>query len=194
VKRSHFAAALMIPLLLLAGCGEREARLEKDFTGFRESLNGASLVTVRGTLTADAGESVEESVIDASYDGKQTTVEVIEPALIACVKPTARWGETEIEYGGVLLGAGALDEEGLTPVSAMPAIFAAMAGGYVELLWWDGDSLAARMYAGEDSRCTVWLEAESLTPAHAEIASGGRTVISCELTDWRMENETNPAE
>ena len=194
MRRSQFLLVLMIPLLLLAGCGEREAKLEKSFAGFRESVNGASLVTVRGTLTADTGESVEEYVLDASYDGKQTTVEIVEPALIAGVKATARWGETEIEYGGVLLGAGALDEEGLTPVAAMPAIFAAMAGGYVELLWWDGDLLAARIYTGEDARCTVWLEADSLTPVHAEIASGGRTVISCELTDWHMENATNPVE
>lgn len=194
MKKNSFAAALMIPLLLLAGCGEREARLENSFADFRESVNAASLVTVRGTLTADTGESVEEYVLDASYDGKQTTVEIVEPTLIAGVKATARWGETEIEYGGVLLGAGTLDEEGLTPVSAMPAIFAAMTGGYVELLWWDGDFLAARMYAGEEARCTVWLEAESLTPVHAEIASGGRTVISCELTGWHRENEPNAAE
>ena len=190
MRKNCFCAVLMIPLLLLAGCGEREARLEKSFAAFRESVAAAQRITVRGALTADYGETAESYVLDASYDGKQTTVEIVEPALIAGVKATARWGETEIEYGGVLLGTGALDEDGLTPVAAMPAIFEAMAGGYEELLWWDGDLVAARMYAGEDARCTVWLEAESLTPVHAEIASGGRTVISCDLADWIITNET----
>ena len=190
MRRIHVAAVLMIPLLLLAGCGEREARLEKSFEVFRESVAAAGLVTVRGTLTADFGETEERYVLDASYDGKQTTVEIVEPALIAGVKASARWGETSIEYGGVLLGTGALDEEGLSPVAAMPAIFAAMAGGYAELLWWDGDLVAARIYAGENARCTVWLEAESLVPVHAEIASGGRTVVSCDLTGWQITNDT----
>ena len=190
MRKNSFCAVLMIPLLLLAGCGEREARLEKSFGAFRESVAAAELITVRGTLTADFGGTEERYVIDASYDGKQTTVEIVEPALIAGVKATARWGETSIEYGGVLLGTGALDEEGLSPAAAMPAIFAAMAGGYVELLWWDGDLIAARIYAGEDSRCTVWLAAEELTPVCAELAAGGRTVISCALSGWSITNET----
>ena len=190
MRKRCFGAVLMIPLLLLAGCGEREARLEKCFDAFRESVGAASFITVRAALTADYGESAERYVIDASYDGKQTTAEIIEPALIAGVKATARWGETTIEYGGVLLGTGALDEEGLSPAAAMPAIFEAMAGGYTELLWWDGDRIAARMYAGENAICTIWLTAESLTPVHAEIASGGRTVVSCDLTDWQITNET----
>ena len=79
-----------------------------------------------------------------------------------------------------------LDEDGDTPVSAVPVMLEAMAGGHVELLWWDGDHIAARIYTGESSRCTVWLDAGSLTPVHAEIAADGRTVISCELTDWTM--------
>jgi hypothetical protein len=190
MRKGFFRAVLMIPLLLLAGCEEREAGLEKEFTEFRADVNDADCITVRGTLTADAGDSVERYVLDASYDGKQTTVEIVEPALVAGVKATARWGETEIEYGNVLLGAGALDADGLTPVSAMPAIFAAMAGGYTELLWREGDLIAARMYAGESSRCTVWLTADTLTPVHAEIASDGRTVISCDLTDWQIADDT----
>ena len=190
MRKSHRCAVLAIALMLLAGCGERTAALEKSFADFRESVAGAELVTVRGTLTADYGESVENYVLDASYDGKQTAVEIVEPALVAGVRATARWGETEIEYGNVLLGAGPLDADGLTPVAAMPAIFAAMAGGYTELLWRDGDLIAARIYAGENSRCTVWLTEDTLTPVHAEIASDGRTVISCDLTDWHIGNKS----
>ena len=80
------------------------------------------------------------------------------------------------------------------PLLLSMAIFAAMAGGYVELLWWDGGLVAARIYTGEDASCTVWIEAESLVPVHAEIASGGRTVISCELIDWHLESKTDISE
>ena len=79
-RKIRFVAALMIPLLLLGGCGEREARRENSFAEFRASVNGASFVTVRAALTADSGESVEEYVLNASYDGNETTVEIVEPA------------------------------------------------------------------------------------------------------------------
>lgn len=186
MRRRGILSVLMIPLLLLAGCGEREARLEKSFESFRESVIAASDVSLRADITADYGESVEHYVVAASYDGSETALEVLEPALIGGVRVTARWGDTELAYGDVMLGMGPLDEDGDTPVSAVPVMLEAMAGGHVELLWWDGEYIAARIYTGESSRCTVWLDAGSLTPVHAEIASDGRTVVSCELTDWTM--------
>lgn len=184
--RKKWISVLMIPLLLLAGCGEREAKLEERFAAFRDGMLEASEITVRAELTADYGETTEEYLLDVACDGRQTEVTVVEPALIAGVTARARWGETELEYGGVLLGTGPLDADGLTPVSAMPAILDAMAGGYAELLWWDGGYLAARLYVGEDSRCTVWLDADTLVPAAAEIASEGRRVVSCTLRDWSI--------
>lgn len=182
--RKVIVSALMIPLLLLAGCGGREAKPEQSFHDFREAVLSAQKITVDAHLTADYGDSVEEYALSAVYDGSETTVTVTEPLLIAGVTARSRWGETEIEYGDVLIGMGQLDENGLSPAAALPVIFEAMAGGYTELLWWDGDLLAARLYAGEDSRCTVWLDPDTLIPTAAEIASNGRRVISCELTDW----------
>jgi hypothetical protein len=85
-----------------------------------------------------------------------------------------------------MLSAGALDEEGLTPVSAMPAIWKAMTGGYTELLWWEADQVAARLYVGENSVCTLWLEPDTLTPVTAEIASAGQTVLTCQFTAWEI--------
>ena len=176
---------LTIPLLL-AGCGEREARLESCFERFRRGVIDAEKITLRASITADSGETVEHYVVDAAWDGSTTSLEVVAPALIAGVGVTARRGETELSYGDVMIGAGPLNEDGITPVSAVPVILEAMAGGYAELLWWDADSAAARLYAGEASRCTVWLDAETLTPTHAEISSDGRTIISCELSDWTV--------
>lgn len=184
--RKYWISVLMIPLLLLAGCGEREARLEEGFSSFRDGLIAATEITVRAEMTADFGETVESYVLDAAYDGRETVVTVVTPTLIAGVTARSRWGETEIEYGDVLIGTGALDSEGLSPVSALPSIFSAMAGGHVELLWWDSDLIAARLYTGEDSRCTVWLDPDTLTPLAAEISSEGRRVISCELKDWNI--------
>lgn len=186
MRKMRLAAVLMIPLLLLPGCGEREARLENGFSAFRESLLAARRVTARAELTADYGGAVEEYVLDVDWDGQETALTVSMPEQIAGVRARAKWGETTLEYGDVILGAGALDEDGLTPVSAVPAVLEAMAGGYVELLWWDGDYIAARLYVTDASRCTVWLEETTLTPVSAEIAAEGRRVITCSFTDWAV--------
>ena len=183
--RKRFLSVLMIPLLLLAGCGEREAKLERRFAAFRDAVLGAASITFRAELTADFGGTAESYVLDAAYDGRETAVTVVEPRLLAGVTARARWGETTVEYGGVMLGMGELDADGLTPASALPVLLQAMAGGGMELLWEEDGLLAARLYAGENSRCTVWLD-ENDIPVAAEIASDGRAVVACTIKDWNL--------
>lgn len=184
--RRRFVSVLMIPLLLLAGCGAREAGAEKRFEAFREAAVRAQSITATAALTADYGGTAQEYVLALESDGTEVAVEVVEPELIAGVRATARWGETTLSYDGVMLAAGPLDEEGITPVSALPAVLRAMTSGYEELVWREGDLIAARLYVGEDSVCTVWIGESDLTPTAAEIASGGRTVVACRFTDWTM--------
>ena len=87
-----------------------------------------------------------------------------------------------MEYDGVMLGAGPLDGEGLTPVSAVPAILNAMAGGYMELIWREEDMIAARLYAGEESRCTVWLDGETLRVQYMKTGIRTNWNLNKELT------------
>ncbi len=182
--RKALVSVLMIPLLLLAGCGEREAKLEKTFSDFRSSLNDAGSVAFRASLTVDTGGAAADYTLDASYDGVTTRVTVAEPSLLAGVTATARRGEASVEYGGVVVGAGALCGDGLTPVSAVPALMEALAGGYCELMWWDGDLPAARYYAGEDTVVTVWLDDGA--PVCAEFSSDGQTIVVCRVSGWTV--------
>lgn len=184
--RKLIASVLMITLLLLPGCGTQEAATKRMFEDFRETLIHAQSVTAHAALTADTGETVAGYALEVSYDGAETTLTITEPALLAGVTAKAKWGESTLAYGDVMLGAGPLDEDGLTPVSAVPAILEAMAGGYEELLWRDGEYIAARLYISETSRCTVWLDPETSIPASAEISSDGRCVIRCTFTDWAL--------
>jgi hypothetical protein len=184
--KKRLALLLMIPLLLLPGCGEREETMQDSFDAFREAVTLAQHISTQAALTADYGDTVQSYTLAVDYDGQETVMEVIEPALLAGVKARAQWGQSSIEYDNVLLAAGELDEEGLTPVSAVPAMLQAMASGYVELLWWEEPYIAVRLYVGEASACTLWLEPETLTPVHGEIVADGRRVLSCEFTDWEI--------
>ena len=184
--RKTAISALMMILLLLPGCGEREARLEEGFQTLRQAVTAAERIRFRAAMTADYGGSAAEYTMSVSYDGRQTTVELLTPELLAGVKATALRGETQVGYDGVILGAGPLDGEGLTPVSAIPVMLEAIASSYVELLWWDGEAMAARLYVGENSVLTLWLDSTSLAPTAAEIAADGRTVVTLRLEGWQI--------
>lgn len=182
--RKWLVSVLMTALLLLPGCGEREKRLETGFEAFREAVTLAESITARAELTVSSGATAADYVMRLSYDGQRLDMTLEEPELLAGVTASVLKGETELMYGGVRLGAGPIDADGLTPVSALPAILEAMESGYVELLWWEGDYMAARLHIGDTSVLTLWLEGESLTPVTAEIASGGLTVMTCSFNEW----------
>ncbi len=184
--RRAIACALMMTLLLLPGCGEREEALKEGFGTLREAVTQAGSISFHAELTASRADTVESYSLSAAYDGSETTVEVLAPALIAGITATALRGETAVSFQGVELGAGPLDEEGLTPMSAIPVMLDAIASAYVELLWWEGDYLAARLFVGEDAVLTLWLDRQSLLPAAAEVATGGRTVIAMQITDFQI--------
>ena len=184
--RKAIVSALMMTLLLLPGCGEREARLEKGFETLRKAVTVAEDIRFQAAMTADYGQSVSEYELAASYDGRETTLEILAPELIKGIKASAQRGETTVSYDGVILGAGPLDEEGLTPMSAIPVMLDAMASAYVELLWWDGDYIAARLYVGESSVLTLWLDGNTFVPVAGEIAADGRTVIACRIDGWEI--------
>lgn len=180
-------SVLMMTLLLLTGCGEREARLEQSFASFREAVTMAEHISATVELTVSSGSAAADYTLQVEYDGQTTELEILQPELLAGVKAVAKQGQAEIAYESVRLGAGPIDQDGLTPVSAVPAILDAMQSGYRELIWWEEPYIAARLHIGETSVLTLWLEEDTLTPVTAEIASGGLTVLTCTFTHWEIQ-------
>lgn len=185
--RKRMISALMIPLLLLIGCGERAAAPEDAFASFREQLNAAGSVSAEAELTVSRGGTVSAYTLAVEADAAGTKITVTEPGLIAGVTAFVGPEGTDVSYDGVMLGAGPVDEEGTSPVSALPVILRSARSGYAELYWRDGSYLAARYYVGETTACTIWLEPQSMAPVSAEIAQDGKTVISCRFTKWSMQ-------
>ncbi len=182
--RKFTVSVLMMTLLLLPGCGPREARPAQRFETFRRALLDGAGISARAVLTVDYGGTVAGYAMDLTWDGSETVMEITEPALIAGTRITARWGEGTMAYGDVMLGAGPIDSEGRNTVSAVPAILEAMAGGHGELFWREGDMIAARLYVSDAVRCTLWLTADTLVPVTAELSEDGRRIMSCDFSDW----------
>ena len=184
--RKFLVSVLMITLLLLPGCGERERRLETGFETFRETVTLAESITAKVDIATSSGLTAADYTMALFYDGQRTEVTVLVPEILAGITASVEKGKTEISYEGLRLGAGPVDKDGLTPASALPAILEAMQSGYIELLWWEEEYIAARLHIGETSVLTLWLEEHTLTPVSAEISSGGLAVLKCQFEEWAV--------
>ena len=70
--RRAIASALMMTLLLLPGCGEREARAQEGFDSLRAAVTAAGSIRFQAALTADWGDTTAEYTMEVDYDGRQT--------------------------------------------------------------------------------------------------------------------------
>lgn len=181
--RKGVISALMMTLLLLTGCGRREAKLENEFAAFRQSVQNARSIQAQTRLSCDSGETVSQYGLSLSYDGSEVRVTVTEPELIAGITAVVENGGGRLEYEGVMLGVGEL--AGMTPVAALPEMLEGMAYGYKELLWREDDYLVARLWLDDEHVMTLWLS-QGL-PVCAEIAAGGQTLMTCRFESWTMQ-------
>ncbi len=186
MRRSFLAPALMISLLL-TGCGgaagaERKIETQRDAFAAAEKLS----FTAQCTSSPGGGE-VFFCELNCSADALQTAVEVVSPASVAGITATAHSGETVLSYDGVQLVIGAAQMPG--PLTAMPLLTEALRGGSVLRAWREreGDTqlLAADYFCdAEETELTVWFDEATLLPMHAEVRSGGVSVLQCEILNF----------
>ena len=187
--RRFLIPALMISLLL-TGCGGAagaEQKIEKQ----RDTLASAELLSFTADVTASLGDEVFLCKLDCAASADEVTIEVVEPELIAGVKARVRDGEAEVEYENVRLSVSGAGMEGLHPVSAMPILCKALKAGHVIRAWLEkedsGELIAAEIFADETYGLTLWFEKSTLTPVHAELSEDGAVIITCDITDFKVE-------
>lgn len=181
--------ALMIGLLaMLTACSSRSASAEEKFYDLRQTLQSKQEVCMTGDVTADFGDSTSSYTLRYTSDAEEKTVEVLAPELIAGVKAKISGSASSVEYDGLMLDAGILTADGQTPVSALPAVCAAIESGYVESIWeeeLDGtETVAVKLPISDEVSITVWIDSASSVPRYAEISSDGRVAAFCRITDW----------
>ena len=132
--RHRWMCLPMIGLLcLLGGCGgggEPSAdELALQIRGEYLSMEG---FTARVELEADYGERVYAYAMDTSYAREEgLTLTLTAPEEVAGITAHVQEGETFLEYDGVRVETGPLNEAGLSPMDALPALLAAVQEGYL---------------------------------------------------------------
>ena len=103
-------------------------------------------------------------------------------------------------FDGVQLETGPLNEEGLSPLDALPALLTAMESGYIaetgsELL---GDQEVLRIFCrepeaepGQGLETVLWFDKAQKTLLRGELRSDGSTVIQCVFSAFILQQPTN---
>lgn len=185
----------MMTLALLTACGGTAAGdpAEELALAVRGEYLAMERCAAEVAVTADYGQRVYEFLLSAAVDGEETVLTLREPEQAAGI--TARIGEEGgvMEYDGLALETGPLDGEGLSPVSALPALLSAARSEYMTecALERTGDPELLRVRCadpetppGTGRETDLWFDAETHALVRGEISVDGYRVIRCELTGF----------
>lgn len=181
----------LLLLCLLCGCTGADSdndltlELRSDFLS-REGCSGVM------ELTADYGQRVYAYTVE--FDGTVKdgmTLAITEPEEVAGVSASIREGQTYLEYDGVRLETGPVNEEGLSPLDALPTFLTAMESGYIAETGSErmGETEVLRICCrdpetdpGQGLETVLWFDKAQKTLLRGEVRSDGFTVIQCEFS------------
>ena len=194
--RKGLLCVLMITFLLTgcSGAGGNDA----EETALRLRGKYLEMTGCSGTvqLTADYGERIYRYELEFTQGEKETVMVLTSPKTVAGI--TAHLSKEQgnmLEYDGVVLETGALNEDGLTPVGAIPVLLTALREGYLDICaleeWEKGRVLRMLIRDPEKQLGTglellMWLDAEQGNLLRAELSQDGNCVIQCEFSAWNM--------
>ncbi|MBR2667374.1 MAG: hypothetical protein IKD96_04355 [Oscillospiraceae bacterium] len=190
MRRVLLCVLTMTLLLLPAGCAGQD-RAEARAMELLELYDDLEACSLTAELLADYGERTYTFTVDVVYDRDGTSrLTILEPDLLAGL--TVRWQEetATLEYDGTTVETGYLTEDGLSPMTALPALLEAVRSGGLTACstetWKDGRELLRLSFSDGTVSDTVWFDPDTGAPVRGEIAAEGYTVITCTVTDFRF--------
>ena len=178
---------LYLPLLLalsfvLTGCGQNAARAH--FLDFTQELAGKETLSFTADIRCEYEDKTVNFTLAYATDGESSSVTVIAPELIRGIRAHARAGETALEYDGLILDTGPLDNFGLSPMSALPILVEAIKNGYVDSVWEENGEYAALIIPSDNMNVQLNLDKYTMCPVYAELVSDGRVTAFIHIRDW----------
>ena len=190
MRNSLVMCVLMISLLL-TGCGGKGSDGPMDRAlSLRGEYLSATGCEARVRVTADYGQRVYTYVVDVTVDGEETVLTVREPAEVAGITARLRDGKSLLEYDGATLETGPLDQDGLTPLSAVVALFEAARSGFIDGCGLQGESLYILCrdpaeVPGSGREIALWVDGAGKL-LRGEVSVDGRRVTQCEFEHFAL--------
>ena len=180
MRNAYILAALCV-CLFLSGCGGRSG--EKEFESFSTDVRESEELNFTAAVRAETENSTVRFVLAYKGQGENCAISVIEPELLSGVTLRYEKGKALLDCAGTVVDTGELCE-GVTPAGALPLIVSAMGSGHLDCVSKEGGETVFRIIPKDGIAVDVWVD-ESGTPTHAELIAEGRTVLFCDISDWR---------
>lgn len=186
----------MIALLFLTGCSGRAniSEGEKLALEIRSEFLAASSCTAKAEVTADYGQRVYQYSLDITASEEETVLVLTQPDTVAGITARIMKETGWLEYDGLSVETGPLNDEGLTPVSAVPTLLEAARSGYMTSCMLEEESGLLRVDCGDPEKVpgqgmemTLWFDRNSHELLRGEIMNDGIRVINCTFSQFTKE-------
>ena len=169
-------------LLPLSGCAARkEQKLLDDFSA---ALSRRQDVAVVAQLRAVYDDGSFDFRLQYREGPEGPEITVLSPQELEGLSVTLREDGSLLHYDQLHLETGDLDEEGLSPLTALPLLLESLRHPCAQSFRQEGDLLAVSLVPDDERQLDVYFEQETMTPRRAEMVSEGRLRIACEVESW----------
>ena len=188
--RKCLVCVLMI--ILLTGCGAAEgSEAEELALTIRGEYLAIDSCAVQAAITADYGQRVYQYEMAAAVNGDETVLTLSAPETVAGLTARITGEDGLLEFDGVSVETGPLDGQGLTPVSALPALLEAARSGYITACALEEDGALLRVDCGDPAgspgrgtETVLWFDAATHALVRGEVSVDGFRAILCEFTGF----------
>ena len=195
MRKLLFCVPMMI--LLLAACGGGSAGGSEEETlalAIRGEYLEMTSCAATAEITADYGQRVYQYTVSVEASEEETALVITAPETVAGITARLKDKDSLLEYDGIAVEPGPMNQQGLTPVSAVPALLEETRSGYMRACALEEDGTLLRMDCGDPEgepgkgvETTLWFDADTHALARGEIRVDGFRAILCEFTQFTKE-------
>lgn len=172
--------------------GSQAEQLALDIRGEYMSMTGCAASM---EVIADYGQRVYEYGIDLTWQREgESVLTLTAPENVAGVTARLAEGETALDYDGVRVETGPLDDTGLSPISAVPVLLDYAQRGYIAACGMETvedrevlrvDCRDPEGTPGPGRECILWFDPDTHALLRGELSQDGYTVIQCVFSDFQ---------
>lgn len=182
------AVSLILAVLCLTGCGEKNKELERGLALRARALQGESC-SFSAQITADYGDNLYEFTLDCQTDGQgEMAFQVTAPETISGITGTLSAGGGALTFDDTALAFPMLVEGLASPISGPWLFWKALTAGCITSAGLEGENLRLSVddsYEANALQLDIWCD-DTDTPKRSEICQGGRRILTILLKDFTI--------